>query len=108
MSEQPSLPDGIPWPDATRAWWDRIGGAEESKTWTDVQWLTMLDTALCHADVWCGNLDRLSELRIRLNEFGFSPAAVSKLSSGGAPATPAAAASPVDEFTKRRQERKAK
>jgi hypothetical protein len=68
----------------------------------------MLDTALCHADVWGGNLDRLSELRIRLNEFGFSPAAVSKLSSGGAPATPAAAASPVDEFTKRRQERKAK
>lgn len=100
--EQPQLPAGIPWPDVTTKWWAEVGESPEAAAWTSLQWLSMLDTALCHADVWGGNLDRLPELRTRLADFGFTPA------KGGALPASGSVASTVDEFTKRREERKAK
>jgi hypothetical protein len=67
---QPVLPETIPWPEVTRAWWAALSDSPESKSWSVAQWLFLLDTALLHADIWSGNLDRLPEMRVRLIEFG--------------------------------------
>lgn len=69
---QPPLPEGVPWPEQTVAWWAAVGRSSVTARFTEMDWLSMLDTALCHADVWGGNLDRLAELRARLAKFGMT------------------------------------
>ena len=82
---QPVLPETIPWPEVTRAWWAALSDSPESKSWSVAQWLFLLDTALLHADIWSGNLDRLPEMRVRLIEFGFTPVSASRMGATAVP-----------------------
>lgn len=72
-SAQPELPAEIPWPDATRRWWDMWASSPQADQFGPTDWDFLIDTALIHADVWSGNLDRLNELRIRVAKFGATP-----------------------------------
>lgn len=60
----PNLPDGIPWPPETAAWWQKLAsGAARSQD----DWEFCVETALVHAEVWSGNTARAKELRTRLD-----------------------------------------
>lgn len=67
---QPELPPEVPWPEMTLHWWRMWGEAPQSELFGSTDWSFLLDTALIHADVWSGNLDRTSELRLRVSKFG--------------------------------------
>lgn len=70
---QPELPAGVPWPEQTERWWAMWGQSPQSAHFGPTDWDFLLDTALLHADVWSGNLDRLPELRLRVAKFGATP-----------------------------------
>ena len=72
-AEQPALPDDIPFPEHTVRWWAMWGASPQADNFGSTDWDFLLDTALVHADVWSGNLDRMSELRIRVAKFGATP-----------------------------------
>jgi hypothetical protein len=72
--DQPELPEGFPWPDATQQWWEMWRTAPQATLFGVTDWNFLLDTALIHADVWGNwNLDRMPELRIRVAKFGATP-----------------------------------
>ncbi len=71
-AEQPALPEGFPWPDETVAWWSMLRSEPIAALLTAADWEFLLQTALLHADYWSGNLERASELRIRLKDFGIT------------------------------------
>jgi hypothetical protein len=73
-SPQPSLPDGVDWPDQTRAWWQMWADSPLSETFMESDWSFLLDTALLHAAVWGdGERKLLAELRLRVAKFGATP-----------------------------------
>lgn len=72
-STQPPLPDGFPWPEATLSWWALWGASPQAAEFGPTDWDFLMDTALIHADVWSGNLNRLPELRLRVAKFGATP-----------------------------------
>lgn len=49
------------------------GSSPQSAEFGPTDWSFLMETALLHADVWSGNLDRLAELRIRVAKFGATP-----------------------------------
>lgn len=68
---QPSLPRGVKWSSATRAWWKRWSVSPQAATFTTTDWDFLLDTALLHNAVWDkGELKHLPELRLRVSKFG--------------------------------------
>lgn len=74
-SAQPNLPatmpDGSPWPDETVAFWDALAEYPLSATWTLLEWLYHLDTAVLHGEFWLtGKATYASELRLRLAKIG--------------------------------------
>lgn len=71
--EQPPLPDNIPWPEQTLRWWAMWAETAQAEGFTATDWDELLTTALIHADVWSGNLDRAGELRLRVAKFGATP-----------------------------------
>lgn len=73
QAAQPDLPDDIPWPEHTRRWWDMWALSAQAEHFGSTDWDFLLDTALIHADVWAGNLDRMPELRLRVAKFGATP-----------------------------------
>lgn len=79
---QPSLPDhpkGVEWPERTIKFWDDIAGDPISSMLTPLDWHMLFGIALIHADVWSGNLRRVSELQKLLADFGVTPAARARL-----------------------------
>ena len=72
-AEQPALPDEIPWPERTMQWWQMWADSPQAEHFGSTDWDFLLDTALIHADVWAGNLDRMNELRVRVAKFGATP-----------------------------------
>lgn len=73
-AEQPDLPDGFPWPDATVVWWEMWRNSPQAEHFGSTDWSFLLDTAILHAQLW-GNGDTsvLPELRIRVAKFGATP-----------------------------------
>lgn len=73
-AEQPKLPEGFPWPDATIEWWELWANSPQAEHFGSTDWSFLLDTALLHANLW-GNGDTsvLAELRIRVAKFGATP-----------------------------------
>lgn len=73
-AEQPDLPDGFPWPDATLKWWQMWRDSPQAEHFGSTDWSFLLDTAILHAQLW-GNGDTsvLAELRIRVAKFGATP-----------------------------------
>lgn len=73
-AEQPDLPDGFPWPDATLEWWGMWRDSPQAEHFGSTDWSFLLDTAILHANLW-GNGDTtvLPELRLRVAKFGATP-----------------------------------
>ena len=73
-AEQPSMPEGFPWPDATLECWDMWRDCPQAEHFGSTDWSFLLDTAILHAQLW-GNGDTsvLAELRIRVAKFGATP-----------------------------------
>lgn len=73
-AEQPDLPEGFPWPDATLEWWEMWRDSPQAEHFGSTDWSFLLDTAILHANLW-GNGDTsvLAELRIRVAKFGATP-----------------------------------
>lgn len=67
----PDLPDvpGLEWPERTIEWWNAWQRHPLAEQFLEVDWEYMFSTALVHADMWSGNLDRAPELRIREEKF---------------------------------------
>lgn len=72
-AEQPDLPEGIPWPDATIRWWRMWAESPLSDMFGATDWDFLMDTALLHANVWAGDLSSMPELRLRVAKFGATP-----------------------------------
>lgn len=72
--EQPELPEGVlEWPDQTREWWQMWAESPLSNSFTQSDWLFLLDTALLHGMLWSGDMSVMAELRIRVAKFGATP-----------------------------------
>lgn len=75
---QPSLPDvqpdGEPWPTPTVAWWRMWRESALSSEFTSSDWSYLLDTAILHAQLWTGKATVAAELRLRVAQFGATPA----------------------------------
>jgi hypothetical protein len=66
--EQPELPvltDGF-WHPMTREWWKVWGDAAQADTFTETDWMVLLETALLHHMFWNGDMKVAGELRLRV------------------------------------------
>lgn len=77
VSEQPDLPElmpnGEPWPAATRAWWKMWSDSPLSGDFTANDWSELLDAAVLHGGYWSGDVKLAPELRLRVAKFGATP-----------------------------------
>lgn len=72
----PDLPSGGEdfWPERTREWWETLRRSPMAKTWIAADWDTLIDTALLHRRLWAeGDTSVMSELRLRMSQFGTNP-----------------------------------
>ena len=60
----------VRWPAATMDWWEMWGTEPLTDDFRATDWAFLADTALVHAAVWTGNLDRAGELRLRVAKLG--------------------------------------
>lgn len=103
---QKKLPEGIDWPDQTRAWWGSLVTTPGAEAWTDADWAFALDTALLHRAVWAdGDLVQLKELRMREQALGITPAA-RKTAPTAEVAIEKVTETPLQRITERRIERR--
>lgn len=72
--EQPLLPADVDWHVQTIAWWHKLRDDVLSNDYTVMDWTYLLDTAFVHNAFWHGSLDRAGELRLRMANFGATPA----------------------------------
>lgn len=70
---QPSLPEGVVWPDRTVEWWAMWGASPLAAEFTATDWSELLDTAFLHARFWGGDVRLAAELRLRVGKFGATP-----------------------------------
>ena len=68
----------IDWHPQTVQWWDHWRSSPQAtRMLTDVDWDYLLDTALLHHGMWTSggrNTERSAEIRIRVAQFGATPA----------------------------------
>lgn len=79
----PELPAGVlgeedgelvEWHPMTRLWWDSWRTSAQAQTFTDTDWLFLIDTALMHHTMWAkGRWEFASEVRLRAAKFGATP-----------------------------------
>lgn len=69
-----AMPGGDPWPEPTRTWWAMWKDSALSEDFTSSDWSYLLDTALLHARLWSGQVSAAAELRLRVAQFGATPA----------------------------------
>lgn len=65
-----TMPDGEPWPRATRTWWARWRSSALAAGFSDLEWSELMVAALLHGHVWRGDLKVAGELRLRVSKFG--------------------------------------
>jgi hypothetical protein len=63
-------PHGLPWPAATRSWFDRWKASPQAAEFSATDWDFLLDTAVLHAALWRGDTKAAPELRLRVAKFG--------------------------------------
>lgn len=73
-AEQPMLPAGVDWHMQTIAWWHTWRESPLSKDFTTVDWAYLLETAMIHTAFWNGDAKSAAELRLRMANFGATPA----------------------------------
>jgi hypothetical protein len=71
--EQPFLPADYDWSMQTVEWWRLWREAELSNTFTALDWMFLLDTAVLHDRFWKGDMKAAPELRLRVAKFGMTP-----------------------------------
>lgn len=64
------MPDGEPWPEATRQWWDMWGVDPLAADFRPTDWSELMDTAVIHGQFWSGDVKLAGELRLRTAKFG--------------------------------------
>lgn len=71
----PELPDVFEggWQSQTRVWWESWRVSPQASTFTETDWSFLLDTALLHHRLWCGDTTAAGELRLRVAKFGATP-----------------------------------
>ncbi len=72
-----ALPDGELWHPVTQRWWENFRKSPQGTLMvTDVDWDFLLDTALIHHNMWKnGRWEFANEVRMRVAQFGATPAA---------------------------------
>lgn len=73
-AEQPLLPADIDWHVQTIAWWHTWRESPLSQDFTTVDWAYLLETAMIHTAFWNGDQKCAAELRLRMANFGATPA----------------------------------
>jgi hypothetical protein len=72
--EQPPLPElmpnGEPWPQQTRMWWEMWRVDPLSDEFRPTDWADLLDTAVIHGQFWSGDTKLAGELRLRVAKHG--------------------------------------
>lgn len=75
---QPPLPDhqptGLRWPEQTVEWWQMWAESPLSAEFTRNDWSELLDAAILHGRLWSGDVKVAAELRLRVANFGATPA----------------------------------
>ncbi|MFB7115752.1 hypothetical protein [Streptomyces sp. NPDC056291] len=79
----PELPAGVlgdedgvtvEWHSMTQLWWNSWRTSAMAQTFTDTDWLFLIDTALMHHTMWAkGRWEFASEVRLRAAKFGATP-----------------------------------
>lgn len=101
-ADQPELPRGVRWPARTRQWWAMWGDSAQAEFFSSTDWDFLLDTALVHAAVWSGELERMAELRLRVAKFGATPEDRARLRMVFAEADEKDAARPAEHSSRER------
>lgn len=73
-AEQPLLPADIDWHPQTIIWWHKLRESELSNDWVTIDWSYLMETAFIHTKFWNGDLKCAAELRLRMANFGSTPA----------------------------------
>lgn len=73
-AEQPLLPAAVDWHIQTIAWWHKWRESALSQDFTSMDWDYLLDTAMVHTRFWNGDQKAAAELRLRVANFGQTPA----------------------------------
>jgi hypothetical protein len=62
------------WHPMTKLWWKSWQTSAQAQTFTDTDWLFLIDTALMHHTMWAkGRWEFASEVRLRAAKFGATP-----------------------------------
>lgn len=104
-AEQPTLPDDIPWPEATNRWWQMWAESPLSENFGVTDWDFLLDTALLHAQYWTGDTSKAAEIRLRVAKFGATPEDRARLRIQFADADEKNGAAPKEEEPKGSRQR---
>lgn len=64
------MPNGEPWPKATRDWWKMWGSDPLAAEFRATDWSELMDTAVLHGLYWTGHSKYAGELRLRAARFG--------------------------------------
>lgn len=115
----PELPAGVlgededgqsnDWHPMTKLWWTSWRTSAQAQTFTDTDWLFLIDTALMHHTMWAkGRWEFASEVRLRAAKFGATPEDRARLKlkvdePGNAPQTPAQRSDNVSDINSRRK-----
>lgn len=74
-SAGPDLPEREePWHPRTVAWWATWRSSAQAKAFIGTDWDVLLETALLHDAFWRGDVKVAAELRLRVAQFGATPA----------------------------------
>lgn len=73
-AEQPLLPADVDWHIQTITWWHKWRESALSQDFTSMDWDYLLDTAMVHTRFWNGDQKAAAELRLRVANFGQTPA----------------------------------
>lgn len=104
----PELPDGIEWPEQTRALYDAIRRDAIAQALTEPDWQHVLDTMSLHRQLWLNEpsnaIKVAAEVRLRLAQLGVTPE--SRLRLRMLITEPDASTSPNEETLRAQRERK--
>lgn len=79
-SEQPPLPDSVPWPEMTRQWWANLGKLPQAWDFNAAQWDHLMMVAVIHADFWGNqNTKALDQFQKAMSEYPILPASMLRL-----------------------------
>lgn len=70
---QPALPADMEWHPRTVEWWAMWRDAPQAEHFMATDWDFLLDTAILHHLMWCGDPKLAAEVRLRVAKYGSTP-----------------------------------